>query len=138
MKNLLVILVMAAFLFEWSKSTSVAEAAESHTLGQIVTGYSSKGDMVILLNGNTSILSLPTPNDEDRKYVAHVPEAIRKAVIAFISQPKTDFSIEAARAYGRILLLDVAPKGVDDGNIQVVYDLKRGIVVGRFTWYIQG
>jgi hypothetical protein len=104
----------------------------------VVTGYSAEDNFVTLLNGEAPVSSLPMPNDADRKYVAQVTAAIRNAVIAFIAQPETEFTIVAARPYGRILLLDVAPKGITDSNIHIVYDMKREIVVGLFTWYDQG
>jgi len=137
MKSILPIVLIAACLAGCAKRVPMDDAATPEaTLA--VTGYSSDNGFVTLLNGQTPVASLSLPNDADRKYVAHVSEAIRNDVIAFIAQPQTEFTIVAARPYGRILLLDVEPKGKDDGNLHIVYDVKRRIVVGRFTWYAQG
>lgn len=137
MKRIVATTVIAACLVGCVKQTPVGDTS-SPVVTSVVTGYSSKGNVVTLLNGQAPVSSLPLPNDADRKYVACVSEDIRNDVIAFIAQPKTECTIVAARPYGRILLLDVEPKGKDDGNLHLVYDVKRRIVVGRFTWYAQG
>ncbi|MFC1497125.1 hypothetical protein ACFLS1_01450 [Verrucomicrobiota bacterium] len=137
MKSVFAIVAIAACLIGCAKQTPVDSAAPP-VMTTSVTGYSSEGNFLTLLNGDTPISSLPLPNDADKKYVTLVSEHIQKAVVAFISQPETEFTVVAARTYGRILLLDVEPKGWDDGNIHIVYDLKREAVVGRFVWYTQG
>ena len=137
MKRIVATTVTAACLVGCAKQTPVGNTS-SPVATSVVTGYSSEGNFVTLLNAQAPVASLSLPNDADRKYVVHVSEAIRNDVIAFIAQPKTEFTIVAARPYGRILLLDVEPKGKDDGNLHIVYDVKRRFVVGRFTWYAQG
>ena len=137
MKSIFATTVIAVCLVGCAKQTPVDDTAPP-AVPSAVTGYSSEDNFVTLLNGQAPVKSLSLPNDADRKYVVHVSEAIRNDVIAFIAQPKTEFTIVAARPYGRILLLDVEPKGKDDGNLHIVYDVKRRIVVGRFTWYAQG
>jgi hypothetical protein len=137
MKSILAAVLITACLVG-SATEAPADDAAPPALTAVVTGYSSKDNFVTLMNGEAPVSSLPPPNDADRQYVAQVSKPIRNDVIAFIAQPKTTFTIVAARPYGRILLLDVAPKGKYDGNTHVVYDIKREIVVGRFTWYVQG
>ena len=138
MKSVLPLFLIAACLAGCAKPVPMDEAA-TPVATLAVTGYSSENGFVTLLNGQVPVTSLPLPNDADRKYVVHVSEATRNDVIAFIAQPKTEFTIVAARpCAGRVLLLDVEPKGKDYGNLHIVYDVKRGIVVGRFTWYAQG
>ena len=104
----------------------------------VVTGYSSEGHVVTLLNGELPLLSLPGPNEADEKYVTQLSETTKSKVIAFIGQDADILTFEAARPYGRILLLDVSERGVDDGNAHIVYDLKREVVIGYFAWYMQG
>ena len=137
MKSILPIALIAACLAGCVKPMAMDETV-TPVATSAVTGYSSDNGFITLLNGQTPVTSLSLPNDADRKYVAKLTELIRNDVIAFIGQSKTEFTIVAARPYGRILLLDVEPKGKDDGNLYIVYDLKQGIVVGRFNWYAQG
>lgn len=53
--------------------------------------------------------------------------------VRHISRPS-----EIDRAYGQVLLLDVEPKHIDDGNSHIVYDMSKESVIGYFTWYNQG
>ena len=104
----------------------------------IVTGYSSDGELIVLMKGNRPVTDIPRPDDADRLYVSELSDAVRNAVVSFIGQPDIPHEIVAARTYGSILLLDVAPTWIDDGNIHIVYDLEREEVIGRFVWYLQG
>ena len=104
----------------------------------IVTGYISDKNRVTLTKKNIPVKLIPIPNKKDKAYLKKVSVSIRKKVINFLGDPRTVYDFEAARAYGRILLLDISPRGEDDGNLHVVYDLKRGVVVGYFNWYEQG
>ena len=137
MMNIVTTMVIAVCLVGCARQMPVSNVNPPESTAT-VTGYSSEGNFVTLLNGENPISALPLPNNTDREYVTQVPDTIRNAVIAFIAQPETEFTIVAARAYGRILLLDVQPKGWDDGNIHIVYDMKQEAVIGRFVWYAQG
>lgn len=137
MKSIIIIAAITAVLVGCAKQTPVTNTASS-AVPTVATGYSSENGFVTLLNGESPVHVLPPPNDVDRKYANQVPEPIRNAAIAFTAQPKTEFTIFAARPYGKFLLLDIEPKGLDDGNIHILYDLKREAVVGRFVWYTQG
>ena len=137
MRSIVTAMVIAVCLVGCARQMPVRNLNRPESIAT-VTGYSSEGKFVTLLNGENPVSALPLPNIADREYVAQVPNAIRTAVIAFIAQPETEFTIVAARAYGRFLLLDVQPKGWDDGNIHIVYDMKQEAVIGRFVWYVQG
>lgn len=103
MKSILPIALIAACLVGCVKPMAMDETV-TPVATSAVTGYSSDNGFVTLLNGQTPVTSLSLPNDADRKYVAKLTELIRNDVIAFIGQPKTEFTIVAARPYGRILL----------------------------------
>ena len=124
MKTTLLLLFTAVFISGCATKT-----------GATVTGYSTEGNSVTLLNGDDVISSLPAPVEADRIQARTLHKSILGAVINFIGQPDYKFTIEAARQYGKILLLDVRPGTKADANEHLVYDFNRKAVVGHFKWY---
>lgn len=105
-----------------------------------IAGYKvDKMGIIILLDENgKSIERLEYPNKQDEKAVEELDQKIKDEIIKYINMPKYHYKIEACRKVGNMLLIDCGCRDFDDGNIHIIYDLKKKQIIGKFCWYSQG
>ncbi len=103
--------------------------------------FQMDGERVVFVQGQKLHPdALSRPNDKDIAYARALnPAIVRKALTyAGRMRPGDGATLPAARRIGDYILLCVVPRGVDDGDIHLVYSIAKGEIIGRFSWYYQG
>lgn len=103
--------------------------------------FQMDGERVVFVQGQKLHPdALSRPNDKDIAYARALnPAIVRKALTyAGRMRPGDGATLPAARRIGDYILLCVVPRGVDDGDVHLVYSIAKGEIIGRFSWYYQG
>ncbi len=103
--------------------------------------FQMDGERVVLVHGKRLHPdALSRPNDEDNAYARALNPAIARKALTYAGRmrPGDGATLPAARRLGNYILLCVVPRGVDDGDIHLVYSIAKGEIIGRFSWYYQG
>ncbi|HOD80441.1 MAG TPA: hypothetical protein PKG77_03420 [Phycisphaerae bacterium] len=103
--------------------------------------FQMDGERVVFVHGQRLHPdAMSRPNDKDIAYARALNPAIVRKALTYAGRirPGDGATLSAARRIGDYILLCVVPRGVDDGDIHLVYSIGKGEIIGRFSWYYQG